>query len=143
MLAHRLTPGAEWTVAEKETILWSIVSDHGFNYDSIPDLICEWPLTALRLIGLQASASDDGSLRTPLGTVGHWGLAIRGDASLVQGVINYAAPTGSGGWHPDSENVRSQSGLPLPLVLDRFSRTAKTLYRALESQLDQSEAKRA
>lgn len=135
VVARRLTSGADWTVEGDQSILWSVASRQSFDRTSLPDLICEWPLTTLRLIGLQASAHEDGSLRTPLGTVGYWGLASLTGASLVQGIVNYAAPAGSGGWPPDSENVRSQSGLPLPLIVDRFSRTARTLYLARESQL--------
>ena len=135
VIAQRCTPGADWIVSGTHSILWSIASLQRYRDERFPDLICEWPLTSLRLTGLQASAHEDGSLRTPLGTIGFWGVVVRDGAALVQGIVNYGAPGGEQGWPSGSENVRGQSGLPLPLVLDRFSRTARTLFRAREADL--------
>lgn len=110
------------------------------RHPSTLDALAEWPLAALRQLGIQASIRSDGAIYTPLGIVGTAAietLAKSTNILLASGIIDYAMhesarseALGDLESLPDPENVRSQSGLPLPLVLDRFLRMARTLFSA-------------
>lgn len=118
----------------------------------------EWAVSTIRQLGLQASVATDGSIMTPMGPIGHCTLSSSADITAVGavrlgtephapapllppassvdvvmalGTVNYAAPVDPA--YPEGENVRSQSGLPLPLVIDRFRRMARVLFNADET----------
>ncbi|MEZ3160690.1 hypothetical protein AB1K54_09110 [Microbacterium sp. BWT-B31] len=117
-------------------ILWSVIAPLGRlasgSAASSLEAAAEWPLASLRQLGLQASVDSTGAIRTPMGVVGACARVELNGVDLTEGVIDYAV---SAEFRADFEaveieNVRSQSGLPLPLVVDRFGRMARTLYRA-------------
>lgn len=130
----RPTPGPPWIVAGPAAILWStIATTETFGISGTEDPIeaaSEWVLASLRQLGMQASLQEGGTILTPMAVVGACAVAKQGDVILAQGIVDYAMDAGECEGTVPAENVRSQSGLPLPLVLDRFARMARTLFRA-------------
>ncbi|WP_206477122.1 hypothetical protein [Microbacterium sp. KRD172] len=139
---HRVTGGGQWLAPGPAAILWSVIANEeallSAGAANVAEAATEWALASLRQLGLQASVREDGAIMTPMGPVGVSSITRRtfGDAEVLiaQGMIDYAIEPADraatellGG---DTENVRSQSGLPLPLVRDRFMRMARTLYLA-------------
>ncbi|WP_460788041.1 hypothetical protein [Microbacterium lacusdiani] len=136
VVARRATPGEPWPAPATDVILWSVIAprsalsmDDGGN----PlDAVSEWALSSLRQLGMQASLAPGGAVMTPMGPVGACAVVERDGVLLGQGIIDYAIRPADRPGHEglDTENVRSQSGLPLPLVIDRFARMARTLHLA-------------
>jgi hypothetical protein len=132
----RPTPGPQWFAAGPAAILWStIATSETFGIRGTEDPLeaaSEWVLASLRQLGMQVSLQTGGVILTPMGVVGACAVVEQDGVILAQGIIDYAMDAGDcEGTDPaPAENVRSQSGLPLPLVLDRFARMARTLFRA-------------
>jgi len=135
-IVARPTPGTQWLAAGPAAILWSVIAPReslGINGTEDPlEAASEWVLASLRQLGMQASLEAGGTILTPMGVVGACAVAEQDGVTLAQGIIDYAMDAGycEGTGPVLAENVRSQSGLPLPLVLDRFARMARTLFRA-------------
>lgn len=150
-IMRRSTPGEAWLAPGPAAILWSVIARRDvLSLGGAPtevDAVCEWPLASLRQLGLQASVRDDGAIMTPMGPVGTSATARHGDVLIAQGMIDYAIDAAdreaTGTLRGETENVRSQSGLPLPLVLDRFTRMARTLYFARASEITPDEEQAA
>ncbi|WP_139007013.1 hypothetical protein [Arthrobacter crystallopoietes] len=125
-----------------ELIAWAAAASlgtfEGRKQANLMEACAEWPLSALRQLGLQASVNPAGVITTPMGPVGtcfvEW---LDDDFVLAQGVLNYALDPSDGCVNglpcEETETIRSQSGLPLPLVIDRFTRMATILFRAGEA----------
>ncbi|MCY1313009.1 hypothetical protein D9M70_634920 [compost metagenome] len=79
---------------------------------------------------MQASLHTGGTTLKPMGVVSACAVAEQDGVILAQGIVDYAMDAGDCEGTVPAENVRSQSGLPLPLVLDRFARVARTLFLA-------------
>lgn len=90
----------------------------------------KWVLATLRQLGMQASLHTGGTTLKPMGVVSACAVAEQDGVILAQGIVDYAMDAGDCEGTVPAENVRSQSGLPLPLVLDRFARVARTLFLA-------------
>lgn len=142
---ERPTPGDTWLAPGPAVILWSVITPVGLLDSGAlggpMEAAAEWPLATLRQLGLQASLDSSGHIRTPMGVVGACARTVLDAVNIAQGVIDYSvsanvlADLGVG----VTENVRSQSGLPLPLVIDRFSRMARTLYLARPDAVTEEE----
>lgn len=136
IVVGRPTPGPQWLAAGPSAVLWSAIATRetlGISGTEDPlEAASEWVLASLRQLGMQASLGTGGTISTPMGVVGACAVAKQDGVILAQGIVNYAMDAvDCEGTHPvPAENVRSQSGLPLPLVLDRFARMARTLFRA-------------
>lgn len=134
---ERSTPGATWFAPGPAVLLWSVTATRralGLDADAAAgEAAGEWVLASLRQLGLQVSLHESsGEVRTPMGPVGRFALDERDGMVVAQGIVDYAitAADRDGVEAVETENVRSQSGLPLALVVDRFVRMARTLYRA-------------
>lgn len=126
-----------------ELIAWAAAAPlgvfEGRRQANLMEACVEWPLSVLRQLGLQASVNPAGVVTTPMGPVGtcvvEW---LDDDFVLAQGVLNYAFDPRDGCVSElpceETETIRSQSGLPLPLVFDRFVRMATILFRARAMQ---------
>ena len=126
-----------------ELIAWAAAAPLGIfegrRQANLMEACAEWPLSALRQLGLQASVNPAGVVTTPMGPVGtcvvEW---LDDDFVLAQGVLNYAFDPRDGCVSElpceETETICSQSGLPLPLVFDRFVRMATILFRARAMQ---------
>ncbi|ABK05791.1 hypothetical protein Asphe3_42560 (plasmid) [Pseudarthrobacter phenanthrenivorans Sphe3] len=132
----RPTPGGQWLAAGPAAILWSTIATRetlGISGTEDPlEAASEWVLASLRQLGMQVSLQAGGTIWTPMGVVGACAVVKQDGVILAQGIVDYAMDAGDCvGTDPvPAENVRSQSGLPLPLVIDRFARMARTLFRA-------------
>lgn len=128
----RPTPGGQWLAAGPAAILWStIATRETFGISGTEDPLeaaCDWVLASLRQLGMQVSLQAGGVIWTPMGVVGACAVVKQEGVILAQGIVDYAMDAGD--CEVPAENVRSQSGLPLPLVIDRFARMARTLFRA-------------
>lgn len=132
-LVERLTPGRGWLASGSAAIMWSTIATREmFGISGTEDprgAACGWVLGSLRQMGLQASLELDGTISTPMGVVGACAVTRVDGVILAQGIIDYASDGIDCLQAAPTENVRSQSGLPLPLVFDRFARMARTLFR--------------